>query len=87
MKIMQKYFLALVPEGEIAEKALQIKENIREQFNVKYALKSPSHITLKMPFSYNEAKENYLRANLEDFAKDWPGFRLRFPVWEPLEIE
>lgn len=57
---MQKYFLAIVPDGPIQVKSTEIKNEIREKFNVKYALKSPAHVTLKMPFSYNEAKEEKL---------------------------
>lgn len=60
MKKMQKYFLALVPPPAILEKAEEIKAEIRDQFGIKYALKSPAHITLKMPFVYNEAKEQVL---------------------------
>lgn len=69
MKIIQKYFLALVPPPEILEKAHDIKVVIRDQFGIKYALKSPPHITVKMPFSYNEAKESLLEEKLSDFLK------------------
>ena len=67
MKVIQKYFLALLPPPEILEKAHAIKLMIKDQFGIKYALKSPPHITLKMPFSYNEAKETLLEKKLEDF--------------------
>ncbi len=76
MKVIQKYFLALVPPAEILEKANQIKLLIREQFGIKYALKSPPHVTLKMPFSYNEAKEPVLEAKLEEFLKDKKSLKL-----------
>lgn len=69
MKSMEKYFLALVPPTEILQKAHAIKEEIRDKFGIKYALKSPPHITLKMPFTYNEAKEDFLRGRLEEFLK------------------
>jgi 2'-5' RNA ligase len=71
MASLQKYFLALVPEGNLQEKATSLKEMLKEQFNIKYALKSPAHITLKMPFSYNEAKEEYLIERLKEFLKDY----------------
>lgn len=76
MKIMQKYFLALVPPAEILEKAESIKQEIRGKFNVKYALKSPAHITLKMPFSYNEAKEAVLCEQLSVFASRFKPFKV-----------
>lgn len=71
---MQKYFLAIVPEGEIQDKCTEIKNEIRDQFNVKYALKSPAHITLKMPFSYNEAKEEKLIQALRKFLIQFEPF-------------
>lgn len=78
MKAMQKYFLAIVPEGSIQENCSEIKNEIREKFNVKYALKSPAHVTLKMPFSYNEAKEEKLNQALRKFMIQFEGFPITF---------
>lgn len=77
MAIIQKYFLALVPPREILERAHQIKISIRDQFGMKYALKSPPHITLKMPFNYNEAKESVLAQKLSGFLKDRKPFNVK----------
>lgn len=77
MKVIQKYFLALVPPTEILEKATAIKLLIREEFGIKYALKSPPHVTLKMPFSYNEAKEDFLERKLSDFLQVQKPFRIK----------
>lgn len=74
MKVMQKYFLAIVPEGAIQDNCIEIKNEIRDQFNVKYALKSPAHVTLKMPFSYNEAKEEKLIQALRKFLIQFESF-------------
>ncbi len=71
---MQKYFLAIVPEGAIQDSCTEIKNDIRDQFNVKYALKSPAHVTLKMPFSYNEAKEKRLIHDLRKFLIQFESF-------------
>lgn len=71
---MQKYFLAIVPDGPIQDKCTGIKNEIREKFNVKYALKSPAHVTLKMPFSYNEAKEEKLIKVLREFLVQFESF-------------
>lgn len=71
MASFQKYFLAIVPEGELQEKATSLKEVLKDQFNIKYALKSPAHITLKMPFTYNEAKEDYLIGRLQEFLLNY----------------
>ncbi len=77
MKVIQKYFLALVPPPEILEKAHQIKLRIREEFGIKYALKSPPHITVKMPFDYNEAKEDVLVERLSEQLREQEPFGIR----------
>jgi len=77
MKTLQKYFIAIVPEGEVQERATELKLQLREQFNLRYALRSPAHITLKMPFLWNEAKEDRLMARLEVFFSQRPAFQLK----------
>lgn len=77
MKVIQKYFLALVPPTDILQKAHDIKILIRDQFGIKYALKSPPHVTLKMPFNFNEAKEAMLEQKLLDFLKDQKPFKVK----------
>jgi len=67
MKRMQKYFLAIIPSVHVQEHCLDLKNEIKEKYQVKYALKSPAHVTLKMPFSYNEAKEKDLISKLSIF--------------------
>jgi 2'-5' RNA ligase len=74
MKTLQKYFMALVPPAEILERVTAIKEELQQKFGIKYALKSPAHVTLKMPFSYNEAKEDFLASRLGEFVKERAGF-------------
>lgn len=74
---MEKYFLAIVPAGEIQHKATTVKEQLKEKLNIKYALKSPAHVTLKMPFSYNEAKESDLIRKLEEFLSSKNSFNIQ----------
>jgi 2'-5' RNA ligase len=76
-KSIAKYFIALVPEGKIQEDATQLKELLKEKFNLKYALKSPAHITIKMPFNWNEAKEEKLISLLDGFFTEKKAFGLR----------
>lgn len=76
MASFQKYFLAIVPEGELQDRLTAIKLELKEEFNIKYALKSPAHITLKMPFTYNEAKEDFLIEKLQSFAMNFLPFDL-----------
>jgi 2'-5' RNA ligase len=77
-KSIGKYFIAIVPEGEIQENATQLKLMLKQEFNIKYALKSPSHVTLKMPFSWNEAKEDKLKGLLKSFFEDIEPFEISY---------
>jgi 2'-5' RNA ligase len=77
MKSIQKYFLAIVPPEPAFSKYEEIKKEIKSQFAVKYGLKSPPHITLKMPFSFNEAKEEYLFSRLGSFLEERKNFSVR----------
>ncbi|MCH7414162.1 2'-5' RNA ligase family protein [Belliella sp. R4-6] len=73
-----KYFIALVPVGALQEEVTAIKEDLKEKFGLKYALKSPAHVTLKMPFGWNEAKEDNLINSLEIFARNHKSIKLSF---------
>jgi len=69
MKVITEVFLAIVPIGKIQRAATATKGWLKEQFKISStALKSSRFIsTLKMPFSYNEAKEKLLVEKLENF--------------------
>lgn len=77
-RIPAKYYLALVPEGTIQEAATSLKEEMKALFNLKYALKSPAHITVKMPFEWNENKEHVLIQKLGEFFEPFQAFDLKF---------
>jgi 2'-5' RNA ligase len=76
MKNLEKYFLAIVPPVEILGQVTAIKEDLQQKFGIKYALKSPPHVTLKMPFSYNETKEELLAGRIGDFLQMQASFPL-----------
>lgn len=76
MKNLEKYFLAVVPPIEIGEQVTAIKEDLQQKFGIKYALKSPPHVTLKMPFSFNETKEVMLASRIGDFLQKQTSFPL-----------
>lgn len=73
---MGKYFIALVPKEPVKQEIIRLKWLLKEEFGVKYALKSPPHITLKMPFLFNENKEALLAHKLECFFQEEKGFSL-----------
>jgi 2'-5' RNA ligase len=71
-----KYFIAIVPEGIVQLEATALKNLMKEKFNLKYALKSPAHVTLKMPFTWNENKEDVLDLKLQGFFSTIKSFDL-----------
>jgi len=77
-KSLEKYFLAIVPAVNIQEEAKAIKELVKEKYNAKHALKSPAHVTLKMPFVWNEYKEDKLQGLLRDFFSRQGSFSIEF---------
>lgn len=64
----KQYFIALIPPSPVYEEALELKEYFRDKYNSKAALNSPPHITLHMPFRWNEDKEKRLLTKLHEFA-------------------
>src|SRR5688572_12169373 len=65
----KQYFIALIPPSPVYEEALALKEYVKEKYNSKAALNSPPHITLHMPFLWNEEKEKKLLTKLQEFAR------------------
>lgn len=70
------YFMALVPGEELRERVRLLKEEMKQRYNVKHALKSPAHVTLQMPFKRSEAEEATICRELEDFATQQQPFRV-----------
>jgi 2'-5' RNA ligase len=77
-RIMKKYFIGIVPKGEVGAEADEIKQDLKAGFGLKYALKSPPHVTLKMPFLFNEKNEGLLSKKLNSFFAGEKGFELEF---------
>ena len=65
--MLQKYFIAIVPPEPLLSQIQDIKKSIFENHHTKGALRSPGHITLHMPFSWEEEKENILISCLQSF--------------------
>jgi len=71
------YFIAVMPPGDIAEKATEFKNYFAEKFNSRHALKSPPHITLHMPFKWKQEKESTLTEVLSSFS----AIQKPFVIW------
>lgn len=65
----KQYFIAVIPPSPGYEEALALKEYFRDKYQSKAALNSPPHITLHMPFMWNEDKEEKLVTKLRAFAR------------------
>lgn len=77
MKGLGKYFIGLLPPVTLEDQLHLLKQGFAEQFQVKYALQTPAHLTLKMPFLYKEAKERELAARLTAALDTQAPFQLK----------
>ena len=69
MKAM--YYIAVLPPLAIREEIRGFKEEVRARFNSGHALRSPAHITLQMPFHFEEAQEPILFEKLAELAREF----------------
>ena len=76
MKGTGKYFIGLLLPPAFESQFTKLKQGIAAQFQVKYALQSPAHLTLKMPFRYKEAKERELGLRLTTLLETQVPFHL-----------
>jgi len=72
------YFLGLILPSPYFEKAVNLKQYFSDQFNSKAALRSPPHITLHMPFKWNEEKEKVLISTIQVFAQAQSSINIEF---------
>ena len=63
----QKYFIAIVIPQPFQAELMAFKNEVKDKFNSKGALRSPAHITLHMPFEWKEEKESVLINTLKQF--------------------
>jgi len=66
--MLQKYFIAIIPPEPILSEIRTIKEYVSKHYNSHGALQSPAHITLHMPFVWDEEKEEKLLDCLTHFS-------------------
>ncbi len=71
---MDLYFIAIVPPLGLKEKIRAYKEEIREKYHSRHALKLPAHVTLQAPFRMSEKKEPDLFALLEEVGEEYHPF-------------
>ncbi|SMD36221.1 2'-5' RNA ligase [Reichenbachiella faecimaris] len=80
------YFLALIPDGPVLTEVMAFKQEVKDKFNSKGALRSPPHITLHMPFKWRVDREAQLIEKLSKFKFDQYPFQVTldgFDFFEP----
>ena len=70
------YLIALIPPEPLREQIKVLKEEMKDRFQSAHALKSPAHITLRMPLRLPPKKETRLVSLLKQLA----GAQKPFPV-------
>lgn len=63
------YFITLIPPTPIKNEVEKFKEEIKEKFGIKHALKLPAHITIQIPFRIPEKNQDFLIKKVEEFSK------------------
>lgn len=65
--LFQKYFIAIVPNEPVLFQIKQIKTHISENYDTNGSLRSPGHITIHMPFRWDDIKEEKLILSMQAF--------------------
>ncbi|HZY79199.1 MAG TPA: 2'-5' RNA ligase family protein [Cyclobacteriaceae bacterium] len=79
---MSKYLIAIIPPEPVAGDIYRLKEYFRDKYNSKASLNSPAHITMHMPFEFDERRENELFEALplkEELSIELDGFNVFAP--------
>ena len=63
-----RYFLAILPPEAVSSEVMRVKSHFSEVYDCKAPLRSPPHITLHMPFLWQDRKEAELINLLTGFA-------------------
>lgn len=74
---MNLYFIGIIPNEELKLKVKSLKEEMRDRFGAKHALKSPAHITLQPPFKRPEEDEAEIIKRLKEFSSGRESFPLQ----------
>ena len=70
------YFIAIVPDEPVNAEVMNFKTEIKNRVDSKAALRSPPHITLRMPFQWKEKKEQVLTNSLDTLASEQSAFNI-----------
>lgn len=82
---MTLYFIALIPPLKLRERIKALKEEMRDRFDAKHALKSPAHITLQMPIKQDKNLEPHMEESLQRFAQTQKPFSVALSGFDHFE--
>ncbi len=66
---MALYFIALVPNEGLLEEISNLKQEIKDRYGPKHALKLPPHITVQAPFEMPVEQEEALNHSLNNLSR------------------
>lgn len=72
MKTM--YYIAVLPPEDLRKEIKSFKEEVWRDHDSKHALRSPAHITLQMPFHFEEDLEEQLLKGLQALSEKFEPF-------------
>ncbi len=73
---MDQFFIAILPPENIREEVRSLKEEIKEKYHSKRALRLPAHITLQPPFKLREEQIPHFLKVLGEFAGTERSFKV-----------
>ncbi|MFM7194312.1 MAG: 2'-5' RNA ligase family protein, partial [Bacteroidota bacterium] len=65
---VERFFIAIIPPQPWYDQVQQLKEQFRDEYGSRGALRSPPHITLHMPFQWPLRRMDELDALLRDVS-------------------
>ena len=71
-----RFFLAILPPEPVSSEVIKVKSHFSEAYDCKAPLRSPPHITLHMPFLWQDRKEAELVSSLTRFANTQSTFEI-----------
>lgn len=85
MRVASLYFIAVLPPEEESDQITDLKRYCKAHFGSGHALNSPPHITLHMPFKWNEKKRAVLDQCLDQVATATNAFRVQLQDYDFFE--
>ena len=85
MRVASLYFIAVLPPEKESDQITDLKHYCKEHYGSGHALKSPPHITLHMPFKWNDKKRAALDHCLNQVATATEAFQMQLRDYDFFE--